>query len=233
MPNTISLQTEACKLFKQRLTGSLTQPEEKGYDRQRTPWLQVVDQFPPVIVNAANTQDIAETVRFAREMEVDLAVQNTGHGIALPCNGGILLRLSEMKAIQLNLADGTATVEPGVVSGELLKTAEPHGLAYASGQVPNVGVIGYTLGGGVGWLARKVGAACHAVQSATVVLADGSVVTASASENPDLFWALRGGGGNFGCCHRTHRKAGTAGQSFRRPGLLPPERCTGGSSFLP
>ena len=198
MPNNISLRTEEFKRFKQRLTGSLTQPGEKEYEGQRTPWLQVVDQFPAVIVNAANTQDVVETVRFSREMEVDLAVQNTGHGIALPCNGGILLRLREMKAIQVNAADGTATVEPGVVSGDLLQKAEPYGLAYPSGQVPNVGVIGYTLGGGIGWLARKVGAACHAVQSATVVLADGSLVTASASENPDLFWALRGGGGNFG-----------------------------------
>ncbi len=198
MSNNISLHTEQFKRFKQCLTGSLTQPEEKGYDKQRTPWLQVVDQFPAIIVNAANTQDIVETVRFVREMEVDLAVQNTGHGIALPCNGGVLLRLSEMKAIQVNVADGTATVEPGVVAGELLKKAQPCGLAYASGQVPNVGVIGYTLGGGVGWLGRKVGAACHALQSATVVLADGSVVTASAAENSDLFWALRGGGGNFG-----------------------------------
>ena len=198
MSNNLSLQTEQFKRFKQHLTGSLTQPGEKEYDAQRTPWLRVVDQFPAVIVNAANTQDVVETIRFVRETEVDLAVQNTGHGIALPCNGGVLLRLSEMKATQVNAADSTATVEPGVVSGELLQKAEPYGLAYPAGQVPNVGVIGYTLGGGVGWLARKMGAACRAVQSATVVLADGSVVTTSAAENPDLFWALRGGGGNFG-----------------------------------
>ena len=198
MPNKVSLSTEELKRFQQRLAGSLTQPGEEGYDKQRTPWLQVVDQFPAAIVNAAGTQDIVETVRFVREMGVDLAVQNTGHGIALPCNGGVLLRLSEMKAIRINAADSTATVEPGVVSGELLQKAEPYGLAYASGQVPNVGVIGYTLGGGVGWLGRKVGAACHAVQSATVVLADGSIVTADALENSDLFWARRGGGGNFG-----------------------------------
>lgn len=195
-PNLIA--REPLKRFRHRLTGSLTEPEENGYDQQRTPWLQVVDQFPAAIVNAANTQDVVETVRFAREMGVDLAVQNTGHGIARPCNGGVLLRLSGMKGIQVRPDDGTATVEPGVLSGELLKEAEPHGLAYASGQVSNVGVMGYTLGGGTGWLGRKVGAACHAVQSATVVLADGSVVTASAAENPDLFRALRGGGGNFG-----------------------------------
>lgn len=196
MSNNVSLPE--IKNLEQRLTGSLIQPGEKEYDKGRTPWLRVVDQFPAAIVNAADTNDVVETVRFAREIAVDLAVQNTGHGIALPCNGGVLLRLSEMKGIQVNVAETTATVQPGVVAGELLKEAEPYGLAYASGQVPNVGVIGYTLGGGVGWLGRKFGAACHSVQSATVVLADGSVVTASASENSDLFWALRGGGGNFG-----------------------------------
>ena len=198
MPNKVPIHSDEFKHLKQRLLGSLIQPGDNGYDKQRTPWLQVVDQLPAAIVNAANTQDVVETLRFVREMELDLAVQNTGHGIAAPCNAGILLRLSEMKATQVSATGGTATVEPGVLSGELLKAAEPYGLCYPSGQVPNVGVIGYTLGGGVGWLGRKVGPACQAVQSATVVLADGSVVAASASENPDLFWALRGGGGNFG-----------------------------------
>lgn len=198
MPHRPFLKTEDIQNFKQRLVGSITEPGGEIYDKQRTPWLQVVDQHPAVIVNAANTQDIVETVRFAREKDADLAVQNTGHGVALPCNGGVLLRLSEMREIQVNAADRTATAEPGVDAGELLKQTEPHGLAYPSGQVPGVGVTGYTLGGGVGWLVRKLGAASRALESATVVLADGSVVTASASENPDLFWALRGGGGNFG-----------------------------------
>ena len=184
--------------LRQQLTGSLVTHEDKAYDKQRTPWLQVLDQYPAAIVNALTLHDIVTVVRLASELDLPLAVQNTGHGIALPCNGGILLRLSEMASVTVDAAGQTATVQPGVESGDLLAAAEPHGLAYASGQVSNVGVIGYTLGGGLGWIGRKVGVACHAMKSATVVLANGSVVEASATQNPDLFWALQGGGGNFG-----------------------------------
>jgi len=190
--------SETLEQLKVKVTGSVVLPGDSGYDKQRTPWLEVVEQHPSAIVNAHTVQDIAEAVRAARDLNLPLGVQNTGHGIAAPCNEGILLRLSEMKDIAVDAAAGTATVGPGVSSGELIAAAEPHGLAYPSGQVSNVGAIGYTLGGGYGWLGRKVGAACYAVQSATVVLADGSVVVASADENPDLFWAIRGGGGNFG-----------------------------------
>lgn len=190
--------SDAIEQLRSKVTGSVVLPGDKGYDKQRTPWLQVIEQHPSAIVNAKSVQDIVETVRTARELDLPLGVQNTGHGIAVPCNEGILLRLGEMKDIAVDAAAGTAAVAPGVLSGELLAAVEPHGLAYPSGQVSNVGVIGYTLGGGYGWLGRKVGAACHAVQSATVVLADGSIVVASATENPGLFWAIRGGGGNFG-----------------------------------
>jgi len=190
--------SEALEQLKAKVTGSVVLPGDPGYDKQRTPWLEVVEQRPSAIVNAHSVQDIVEVVCTAREFDLPLGVQNTGHGIAVPCNEGILLRLSEMKDIAVDAAAGTAMVGPGMTSGELIAAAEPHGLAYPSGQVSNVGAIGYTLGGGYGWLGRKVGAACHAVQSATVVLADGSVVVASAAENPDLFWAIRGGGGNFG-----------------------------------
>jgi len=190
--------SDTIEQLRTRVTGSVVLPGDKSYDKQRTPWLQVVEQRPSAIVNANSVQDIVEVVRTARELDLPLGVQNTGHGIAVPCNEGILLRLSEMKDIAVDAAAGTATVTPGVLSGDLLARVEPHGLAYASGQVSNVGVIGYTLGGGYGWLGRKVGTACNAVQSATMVLADGSVIVASATENPDLFWAIRGGGGNFG-----------------------------------
>lgn len=193
-----SYPSDALEQLRARIAGTVVLNGDHEYDKQRTPWLQVVEQRPSAIVNAGSLQDIVEAVRTARELDLPFGVQNTGHGIAVPCNEGILLRLSEMKDIAVDAAAATATVEPGVLSGDLLAAAEPHGLAYASGQVSNVGVIGYTLGGGYGWLGRKVGTACHAVQSATVVLADGLVAVASATENPDLFWAIRGGGGNFG-----------------------------------
>lgn len=197
MENNFCLSAEDYSLLQSRLIGRLTKPGQPTYDQQRTPWLQVVDQRPAVIVNAVNLQDVQEAIRFAREKHLELAVQNTGHGVTSPCNG-VLLRLTDLKSVQADAANRTATIGPGVVAGELLKEAQRHGLAYPSGQVPNVGVIGYTLGGGVGWLGRKLGAACQSVLSATVVLPDSSVVTASATENADLFWALRGGGGNFG-----------------------------------
>ncbi len=185
-------------LLRNEISGSVVAIGEETYDRQRTPWLQVIDQHPAVIVNAANVEDICVAVRTAAREGLPLGVQNTGHGIARACEGGILLRLSEMKSLSVDAQSKTAVVEPGVTSGELLGATELYGLGYASGQVSNVGVIGYTLGGGVGWIGREAGAACRAVVSATVVLADGSVVLASEKENTDLFWALKGGGGNFG-----------------------------------
>ena len=184
--------------LRSRVSGSVVGFGESEYDPQRTPWLQVVEQHPAVIVNATNVEDIQVAVETACRERLPFGVQNTGHGIARACDGGILLRLSEMKAVSINPKSQTAVVQPGVSSGELLSATEPHGLVYPSGQVSNVGVIGYTLGGGLGWIGRKVGPACRAIRAATVVLADGSVVTSSETEHPELLWALRGGGGNFG-----------------------------------
>ncbi len=180
------------------IQGRVCLPGQKDYDELRTPWLRVIDQHPALIVEAASVSDIAAAVRFARDRALPLGVMSTGHGIAAACDDGLLLRLTKMKRIEINTETSLARLEPGVNSGEMLELTEAEGLVYAAGQVSNVGVIGYTLGGGMGWLVRKLGAACEAVQSAEVVLADGSVVTASAQENEDLFWAVRGGGGNFG-----------------------------------
>ena len=184
--------------LKQQVNGSVTTQLDKDYDNQRTPWLDVIDQLPAAIVNAATLQDIQTAVRFARERNLPLGVQNTGHGIARPCNGGILLRLSTMKTIAVDVPTRTATIEPGVQSGELLAVLKGADLAFPAGQASNVGVIGYTLGGGIGWLARTFGPACQTIKAATLVLADGSIVTTTATQDSDLFWALRGGGGNFG-----------------------------------
>ncbi len=190
--------SELIAALRQRVSGSVVSPADGDYDRLRQPWLEIVDQRPVAIVNAVSVEDISATVRFATEQGLPLGVQNTGHGITRACDGGILLRLAEMKEIVVDVSNRTATIGPGVNSGELLSRTEEHGLVFPSGQVSNVGVIGYTLGGGLGWLSRKLGAACRFVRSATVVLADGSVVQANEGMNPDLFWALRGGGGNFG-----------------------------------
>ena len=193
-----SLSYDDLLILRERVQGAVTTRGDRDYDEQRTPWLDVVEQLPAAIVNAETVQDVVETIRFAHERGLLLGVQNTGHGVARPCNGGVLLRLSAMEGVTVDAAGRTATVEPGVTFTRLLDETEAAGLVFPAGQVSSVGVTGYTLGGGVGWIARTVGPACHAVKEATIVLADGSVVTASATENADLFWALRGGGGNFG-----------------------------------
>ena len=191
-------ESKTLEALRSKLSGTVFSEHDKGYDDQRKAWLDVVEQRPSLIVNAATIDDIVEAVHSARDLSLPLGIQNTGHGLAVACNEGLLLRLTGMKSVVIDAAAGTATIGPGVTSADLLKAAEPYGLAYPSGQVSSVGMIGYTLGGGYGWLGRKLGAACSYVRAAQVVLADGSVVNASDKENPDLFWALRGGGGNFG-----------------------------------
>ena len=197
MSTTKSLSASDLEPLRARLDGALCLPGDARYDELRSPWLQVVDQHPALIVEAASPNDVSAAIAFAREHNLPLGVMATGHGIAAACDG-LLLNLSAMKEIRIDAGARTARVGPGVQSGELLEEAEKHGLMYAAGQVSSVGVIGYTLGGGTSWLVRKLGIACDAVTGAEMVLADGSVVRVSADENPDLFWAIRGGGGNFG-----------------------------------
>ena len=180
------------------LTGSLLLPGEAGYEQAKTPWLRVIDQHPALIVEAASTADLALAITYARTHGLPLGVQATGHGIAKACDGGLLLKLNKLNTIALDAPARRVRVGPGVSWKDLLAQTQPHGLVGLSGQVSSVGVIGYTLGGGIGWLVRKHGEACEYVVGATVVLASGEVVRASATEHADLLWALRGGGGNLG-----------------------------------
>lgn len=198
MPVPPSLSAPDIATLRSQLDGGVSLPGDTDYDELRSPWLQVVDQHPALIVDAASAADVVSAVNVARMHGLPLAVMATGHGIAAPCDDGLLLRLAKMKQITVDPAEKIARLGPGVLSGELLAATEPHGLVFAAGQVSNVGVTGYTLGGGMGWLVRALGVASDAVLEATVVLADGSVVQANADTNPDVFWALRGGGGNFG-----------------------------------
>ena len=180
------------------LTGALLQPGDAGYEEAKAPWLRVIAQHPALVVEAASTADIVLAVNYARTQGLPLGVQSTGHGIAQACDGGLLLKLDRLNTIDLDAPARRVKVGPGVDWKELLTHTQPHGLVGLSGQVSSVGVIGYTLGGGIGWLVRKHGECCEYVVGATVVLASGEVVRATATDHPDLFWALRGGGGNFG-----------------------------------
>lgn len=188
----------ALETLKSQLTGTLLLPGDAGYDEARAPWLRVIDQHPACIIEAANVADLVLGIGFARAHDLPLGVQATGHGIAKACDGGLLLKVNKLTAIDVDVPARRVRVGPGVSWKELLAQTQPHGLVGLAGQASSVGVIGYTLGGGIGWLVRKHGEACEYVTGATVVLASGEVVRASATEHPDLFWGLRGGGGNLG-----------------------------------
>ena len=195
-----ALASEALDSLRSRLRGALCLPGEPGYEQARTIWNAMIDRHPAAIVRAAGAADVMRTVSFARERRLLLAVRGGGHNIAgnAVCDGGLMLDLSPMRSVRIDPAARTARVEPGVTLGELDKEAQGFGLATPLGINSTTGVAGLTLGGGFGWLSRKLGLTIDNLLSVDVVLARGALVHASQEEEPDLFWAIRGGGGNFG-----------------------------------
>ena len=183
-----------------RLSGRLIFPDDPGYDALRQVWNGRIDKRPALIARCANPSDIAEAIRFARDNDVAASVRGGGHNIAgnSLCDSGIVIDLSGMKGIVIDPAARTARAKPGLLLREFDTATQAHGLATTMGLMSDTGIAGLTLGGGLGRLARKYGATCDNLLAADVVLANGAVVTASVNEYPDLFWGLRGGGGNFG-----------------------------------
>ncbi|HSS04082.1 MAG TPA: FAD-binding oxidoreductase [Solirubrobacterales bacterium] len=188
------------KEFEEGLHGSLVQPGDASYDEARAIWNGVHDGRPAVIARCADAADVRHAVGFARSEGLDVAVRGGGHSIPgfSTCDDGIVIDLSPMKGIEVDAAGRTATAAGGVLWNEFDAATQEHGLATTGGLVSTTGIAGFTLGGGIGWLMRKHGLACDNLRSAEVVTADGQILTASATENSDLFWGLRGGGGNFG-----------------------------------
>ncbi len=186
--------------FRGRLLGRLITPDDPGYDDARRVLYFTVDRRPLAIVRAADADDVAEAVRFAREHDLPLAVRSGGHSMAFHSvvDDAIVVDFSEMKRIRLDARSRMARVQPGATSGDLATLANANGLALSTGDTHSVGTGGLTTGGGVGFMVRKYGLAIDNLLAAQVVTADGAIVTASAEEHPDLFWAIRGGGGNFG-----------------------------------
>jgi FAD/FMN-containing dehydrogenase len=180
--------------------GELLLPASPGYEEARRIWNGAIDRRPACIALCTGVADVVAAVRFAREHELLVAVRSGGHGVAghAVCDEGLVIDLSPMKGIRVDPAARTARAEAGVLWGELDRETQLHGLATVGGIVTHTGIAGLTLGGGLGWLMRKHGATVDNLLSADLVTADGEVVTASADENPELFWGLRGGGGNFG-----------------------------------
>ena len=181
-------------------SGELISPSHPRYHDARKVWNGMVDRRPALIARCTNVGDVVEALRFARSAGLRLAVRGGGHNVAgnAVCDDGLVIDLSGMKAIQVDAVGRTARAQPGVVLGEFDRATQEFGLATPTGNVSKTGLAGLTLGGGLGWIARKHGPACDNLLSAEVVTADGEQLTASADENPDLLWALRGGGGNFG-----------------------------------
>jgi FAD/FMN-containing dehydrogenase len=196
----ITLGSDTIAVLRQTLRGNLCLAQEAGYDEARTIWNAMIDRHPGAVVRCQGAADIIRAIRFAREHGLLLSVRGGGHNIAgnAVCEGGLLIDLSPMRAVRIDPARRTARVEPGATLGEFDKEAQAFGLATPLGINSTTGVAGLTLGGGFGWLSRKFGLAADNLLSVDVVTAAGELVQASATENSDLFWALRGGGGNFG-----------------------------------
>jgi FAD/FMN-containing dehydrogenase len=188
----------AAAQLRRRVTGAVHVSGSAGYDEHRKPLLPTLDPRPAAVVEADSAADVRAALDVSRMHSLPFAVQSTGHGTYVPSDGGVLVKTSSMASVLVDPDRRIARVGPGARWSAVLAAAGPFGLAPLSGSSPSVGVTGYTLGGGVGWLSRKYGFAADSVLRAEVVTADGRIVTASPTRNADLFWALRGGGGNFG-----------------------------------
>ena len=184
--------------------GQVIAPSDAGYDDARTVFYGGYDRHPAVIVRAADVQDVVKVVNLARESGAELAVRGGGHSLAghSVSEGGIVLDLRELRGLEIDPANRTTWAEAGWTAGELGEKLGEHGLVLGFGDTGSVGISGITLGGGVGFLSRKYGLTIDNLIAADIVTADGQVLRASADSHPDLFWAIRGGGGNFGVVTR-------------------------------
>jgi FAD/FMN-containing dehydrogenase len=181
-------------------SGDLIAPDHDGYDDARAVWNGSVDRRPRLIARCRGTADVAAAVRFARHRDLAIAVRGGGHNVAgtAVCDGGLVIDLSAMRAVAVDPFDRTARVQGGALWGDVDHETQAHGLATTGGIIGHTGVGGLTLGGGIGWLMRKHGLAVDNLVEAEVVTAEGDIIRASPDDHPDLFWALRGGGGNYG-----------------------------------
>src|SRR5215213_7205757 len=192
--------TEAIAVSSGSFTGQLLQPGDPGYDERRHVHNGLIDKHPAAIACCHGVADIVEAVQLARTLGLEVSVRGGGHNVAgrATIDQGLMIDLSPMKGIHVDPHASTARAEGGVLWKELNRETQLHGLATTGGVVGSTGIAGLTLGGGLGWLMPKYGLALDNLRAAEIVLADGRVVRASAEENQDLFWGIRGGGGNFG-----------------------------------
>lgn len=190
--------------FRAHFQGKILFPEDDDYHEVRQIWNAMIDRKPALIVRCTTTEDVVQAIQFGREQHLLISIRGGGHNIAgnAVCDDGLMIDLSLMKRVEVDLNTRRATVEPGCTLADFDAAAQAHGLATPLGINSTTGVAGLTLGGGFGWLSRKYGMTIDNLLSAEVVTADGRLLHASESENADLFWGLRGGGGNFGVVTR-------------------------------
>ena len=209
--------------FARSLRGTLVRPQDAAYDEAASVWNLARQQAPLAILRAADAGDVATAIGFARRNDIDIAVRSGGHSLAGHSTGdGVLvIDMRDMRGLHVDLAAGTVWAGAGLTAGEVTASLAEHGMAVPFGDTGTVGIAGLTLGGGIGWLARKHGLAIDALEAVEIVTADGHVRTASETQHPDLFWAIRGGGGNFGVVTRFQYR------------MVPVGEVLGGAIFLP
>jgi FAD/FMN-containing dehydrogenase len=186
--------------FAEALHGRLVRPEDAGYDEARKVWNGLIDRRPAMIARCADEDDVVTAVNFARDQKLLVAVRGGGHNVAGfgTCDGGLVIDLSGMKSVTVDPKARTARAQGGATWGGFDAATQAHALATTGGLVTTTGIAGFTLGGGIGWLMRKHGLTIDNLLEVEMVTADGKRLKANATEHPDLFWAVRGGGGNFG-----------------------------------
>ena len=192
--------SKAEETLKRSIKGSVLVPDDPGYEEARQIWNAMIDRRPAAIVQCAQVDDVPSVIRFARENKLELSIRGAGHNIAgnALCDNGITIDFSRMKNVRVDAGKKRAYVEPGATLADLDAAIQAHGLATPVGINSTTGIAGLTLGGGFGWLTRKYGMTIDNLVSVDLIMADGNKLHASENENTDLFWAIRGGGGNFG-----------------------------------
>jgi FAD/FMN-containing dehydrogenase len=186
--------------FRARFGGEVVVPGDPSYDEVRSVWNGDIDRYPAVIARCSTADQVAAALKFGRREGLEISVRGGGHSFAgfSVCNGGLMINLSEMRQVSVDPGTRRARCGGGATWADVDAATQPYGLAVPGGIVSHTGIAGLTLGGGMGWLTHRAGLTCDNLVSAEVVTADGRILTASAQENADLFWAIRGGGGNFG-----------------------------------
>jgi FAD binding domain/Berberine and berberine like len=200
LASNVELDAAALAELESGFRGELVRGGDPAYEEHRKVWNGSIDRFPSLVARCAGVADVIAAVRFARRTAVDVAVRGGGHSFAglSTCDGGLVIDLAPMKGVRVDPDARTARAQAGVLLGELDRETQAFGLAVPAGIVTHTGLAGLTLGGGIGWLQRKLGLTVDQLLSVDVVTAEGELVRASEHENADLFWGIRGGGGNFG-----------------------------------